>query len=62
VTIVVEGRSMPVKVLEFVSPVSTSPLWFFRFTWLPENAPFKPYDSDLHDAGGKGENGTLWKP
>ncbi|HQW28158.1 MAG: hypothetical protein KA152_08130 [Verrucomicrobiales bacterium] len=41
----VAGRSLKVLVLEFVSPVSSSPLWVFRLTWLPEEAPFDPYDS-----------------
>lgn len=61
-TIVVEGRSMPVKVLEFVSPVSTSPLWFFRFTWLPENAPFKPYDTTYMMREAKVKTGLFGNP
>ena len=61
-TIVVEGRSMPVKVLEFVSPVSTSPLWFFRFSWLPENAPFKPYDTSYMMREAKVKTGLFGNP
>ncbi len=60
--IVVEGRTMPVKVLEFVSPVSTSPLWFFRFTWLPESAPFKPYESTYTMREEKVKTGLFGNP
>lgn len=43
-TIEIEGRSLKVLVLEFVSPVSSGPLWVFRFTWLPEGSPYDPYE------------------
>ena len=42
--ITVGGRSMKVLVLEFLSPVSSQPMWVFRFTWLPESVPYDPYD------------------
>lgn len=41
----IAGRSLKVLVLEFISPVSSGPLWVFRFTWLPEDAPYDPYET-----------------
>jgi len=38
----VGGKAIPVRVLEFSSPLSDSPLWIFKLTWLPEDAPFQP--------------------
>ncbi len=42
-TIEVAGRSLKVLVLEFNSPVLSTPLWVFRLTWLPEGTPYDPY-------------------
>jgi hypothetical protein len=42
-SITVAGRSLKVLVLEFVSPVSSQPMWVFRLTWLPEGTPYDPY-------------------
>jgi hypothetical protein len=42
--ITIGGRSMKVLVLEFISPVSTLPMWVFRFTWLPEGLSYDPYN------------------
>jgi hypothetical protein len=42
--ITIGGRSMKVLVLEFISPVSTLPMWVFRFTWLPEGLTYDPYN------------------
>lgn len=42
-TITVGGRSLKVLVLEFVSPVSSQPMWVFRLTWLPPDTPYDPY-------------------
>lgn len=41
----VDGQSIPVRVLEFESPLLPQPLWVFRITWLPEDAPFQAADS-----------------
>lgn len=41
----VEGKPISVRVLEFSSPASDRPLWIFKLTWLPENAPIQPSDS-----------------
>jgi hypothetical protein len=43
-SITVGGRSHKVLVLEFVSPLSTQPMWIFRMTWLPEGVPYDPYE------------------
>ncbi len=43
--ITINGRSIKVLVLEFVSPVSSGPFWIFRMTWLPEGVPYEPYES-----------------
>ena len=42
--ITIGGRSMKVLVLEFISPVSTLPMWVFRFTWLPEGLAYDSYN------------------
>lgn len=42
-SIEVAGRSLKVLVLEFSSPVLSTPLWVFRLTWLPEGTPYDPY-------------------
>lgn len=42
--IVVSGKPVPVRVLEFASPVASGPLWVFQMIWLPPEAPFQPDD------------------
>ena len=42
-TITVGGRALKVLVLEFTSPILSTPLWVFRLTWLPEGTPYDPY-------------------
>jgi len=61
-TIGIEGRSLKVLVLEFVSPVSSGPLWVFRFTWLPENVPYDPYEPAYTMRGQKALIGILGSP
>lgn len=38
----VGGCSIPVRVLEFTTPQINSPLWVFKLTWVPEEAPYQP--------------------
>ena len=38
----VESHKIPVRVLEFATPQSNSPLWVFKLTWVPEDAPYQP--------------------
>ncbi|MAS96528.1 MAG: hypothetical protein CMO55_25345 [Verrucomicrobiales bacterium] len=43
--ITVSGQSIPVRVLEFESPLLSDSLWVFRITWLPPDAPYQSTDS-----------------
>jgi hypothetical protein len=43
--IVVSGEEIPVRVLEFESPGTRLPLWVFRLTWLPQNSPYRQFES-----------------
>ena len=61
-TITVAGRSLKVLVLEFVSPVSSSPMWVFRLTWLPEGVPYDPYETAYTMRGEKFLIGILGRP
>jgi len=40
----VDGESIPVRILEFHSPVTSGPLWVMQMIWLPKEAPFQPDD------------------
>ncbi len=41
----VGDSSIPVRVIEFETPSLPSPLWVFKLTWVPEEAPYQPDDS-----------------
>lgn len=58
----IDGRSHEVLVLEFVSPLSSQPMWVFRFTWLPEGVPYDPYDISYLKRDAKFLIGILGKP
>lgn len=58
----IAGRSLEVLVLEFISPVSSGPLWVFRFTWLPEDVPYDPYEPAYTMRGEKFLIGILGSP
>ncbi len=38
----VDGVSLPVRVIEFKTPQAFEPLWMFKLTWVPEEAPYQP--------------------
>ncbi len=61
-SIEIAGRSHEVLVLEFVSPLSSQPMWVFRFTWLPEGVPYHPYDTSYLMREAKFLIGLLGKP
>lgn len=37
----VGGQVLPVRVLEFETPLRSSPLWVYRITWLPPDSPYE---------------------
>lgn len=43
--IVVSGEEIEVRVLEFEAPGTSLPLWVFRLTWLPQNSPYRQFES-----------------
>ncbi|MBL9156731.1 MAG: hypothetical protein JNJ70_04645 [Verrucomicrobiales bacterium] len=61
-SITIAGRSMKVLVLEFISPVSSQPLWVFRFTWLPEGLSYDPYNPAYQQRREKFIIGLLGQP
>jgi hypothetical protein len=58
----IAGRSLKVLILEFISPVSSGPMWVFRFTWLPEDVPYDPYEPAYTMRGEKFLSGILGSP
>jgi len=60
--IAIAGRSHEVLVLEFISPVSSGPMWVFRFTWLPADVPYDPYEPAYTMRGEKFLIGILGSP
>ncbi len=43
--IVVSGEEIAVRVLEFEAPGTSLPLWVFRLTWLPQNSPYRLFET-----------------